>query len=264
MNEGICLRIKKKFEYCEFPLLGFLYGVLGIILILKFFINENIEFQNGDKDVVGIIYALVSGFVAVMIPLHYTISFDIIGKIHAINLNNKNNSKNKEEPKLILLYYCHVAEGLIYAFGLFGASVMYEEALVVSSILNYNLPREWNKIGILIYTFALLRGLCLNWEFRKKWCQDDELEKINKKNNKYKKYHMITIILSAIIGGVWAGLLCTSRCYKLNGFGVLLLLTIYYIWWVIFRALFAPMTHVKEYLIDNQNKNAKNRKKNKN
>lgn len=196
--------------------------------------------QIANENVIAIIYGAVGVFIALMIPIHYTISLDILGKINSAESQNLNEEQKKAKSRL--LFYCHSAEVLVYAFGLFGASVFLEEAIVIASIFHLAVwpPLHW--LLVIAYGFALAAGVSSNRYYRKKWFKSETYDKLN-------VYYLCTRYVSLTLGAIWIAFLTSSKCANINAVVALILLILYYLCWVMLRLLFAPMTYTRELLI---------------
>lgn len=244
----------KNDSHQKFPVLILLPVLLVIVLfifigILFKFSNHVFSDNSNNNNIIQIIYGIISGFIAVMIPLHYTISFDIIGKMaQAASIQNS----ERDFFKLELLFYCHIAEALIFSFGLFGASVLFEEAIVVSQVIGFTVPKLFKIIGHGVLLLTVIYGLCLNLKNKDKWFNSFN-STLKKEREKGQRIQILTIILCSILSGIWFSILFFSESNNLNGLTVLLILTLYYFWWIFFRALFAPLTNLKNYLLNGEN-----------
>lgn len=235
---------------------GIAYGLMCYLIILGCFPGSE-TVQRGvdcDKDVIAIIYGAVAAFIALMIPIHYTISLDIIGKIYSAGPSGPKEKESKEKeskekeqpnPESCLLFYCHSAEVLVFAFGLFGASVFLKEAEVIGSIFNLEVVPTLYGFLIIAYGGVLAAGVAYNRRYRTEWYEETE---------EYSTLHVRYLCiryLSLILGAIWVAFLTISKCENINAVVALVLLTLYYLLWVMLRLLFAPMTHTKTLLMGN-------------
>lgn len=224
---------------------GISYGFMCYLIVSGFFPgSETVQRGNdSDKDVIAIIYGAVAAFIALMIPIHYTISLDILGKINSAE--SENLDVNQKNPMSYLLFYCHSAEVLVYAFGLFGASVFLEEAIVIGSIFHLEVVPRLHGLIIIVYGFALAIGVARNRRYRPKWYEETPTY------STLHVYYLCIRYITLILGAIWCAFLTISECDNINAVVALVLLTLYYLCWVILRLLFAPMTHTKTLLIGN-------------
>jgi len=190
---------------------------------------------------ISIVYGIVGAFVAIMVPLHYSLSFNIIGEIE--DIRSKKNDINLIEEERKLKNYCHTAEGLIYSFALFGALVLLEEAFVIALILYINIPSLIKKAAIMGYFYVLILGMSHNLRLSKEWELNIKFAK-----KEYRKYLGI-FSLSLVFSCIWGSLLWMSNCHNLNAIIALILVIGYYILWIFLRHLFAPLSTLKKLLL---------------
>ena len=165
--------------------------------------------------------------------------------VELIEINeNTEQGKEKLAARSSLLLYCHSAEVLVYAFGLFGASVFLEEARVIASMFYSNIPPILHKFTAYAYGFLLVLGVGLNRYYLKEW--------FNSRENKYKymRYYSFTRASSLGFGAIWVAFLVYASCPNLKAVVALVILTLYYLSWVFLRFCFAPMTHTKTLTIE--------------
>jgi len=202
--------------------------------------------QGSMLTLVSIIYAVVSAFVAIMIPLHYQISLDILDKAKREEAPNaRQENKRIERARMILGYYIHTAEPLIYSFGIFGLLVLLEEARVVSELigLDCHLSLGWPRyILIVLFALMLAHGVGRNWQNRGKWGLDKAAEL------EYRWKYCLTYGVSLVASGIWIGLLFTTDCPRRTADGALFIVAFYYLWWIVLRDFFAPLTNIRDAL----------------
>jgi len=269
------LRLLEKAEQCDDKWwMGAIRGILLLALSLIVYLGSYSAIkhsgylrpftikQDCDMAVVAIIYGAVGAFIALLIPIHYTISLDILNKI-------KENPKKDVRARRFLLCYCHSAEVLVYAFGLFGASVFLEEAMTISSFFGFTVWPTLHVALVIGYALTVLFGVALNWHYWKDWFERGKYrilfslwDKIARgahwsPTERYLVWlavrYSVAIVFSIITVAVWAAFLTVSQCPNLNVVVALVLLTLYYLAWMLLRFLFAPMTHAKMLMIEVNN-----------
>ncbi len=246
-NESLIVSIS------EAVLLCILFGGIVTVLFKTGYFPGSETKQLGNINVIAIIYGSVGVFIALMIPIHYTITLDILSKINSAGpsgpkekQSKEKQSKEKEElnPESCLLFYCHSAEVLVYAFGLFGASVFLKEAIVIASIFELTVSPILHYILILLYGAALSAGVGLNRYKQSEWFDSEKYIFLNFCYS-FTRYSVL------ILGAIWIAFLAISKCENINAVVALVLLTLYYLLWVMLRLLFTPMTYTKKLLIGN-------------
>lgn len=204
----------------------------------------------------AIVYAAVGGFVAVMIPIHYSLSLDILGKLKISKEVNENEQEEEKEEnrnkydsnRRKLMHYCHTAEIVIYCFGMFGVSVLFQETFIVFKFLEMELPELFKPVGTLMYSVFVICGVGLNLKYRHSWHVTSSHGKIH-----WMYYGNVFMVL--VLSGFWAGLLFASDCNNLNAASSLGLVTTHYLLWLLLRAEYAPMTDLRAILkLDNDKK----------
>lgn len=254
MRIADCLdKISQNPRLCKFLIFIF-YGIIVFLFVMaKYLYPKVFSFQLDEQisTIISIVYGIVGAFVAVMVPLHYSLSFNILGEIEDVHNNNKKLTDDQKEAERKLKNYCHTAEGLVYSFALFGVLVLLEGAFVIAKILKVNIylfveihSFSLLRIGeIICYFLVLTEGMSHNLRRYEEWGlaeQDDG-------QVKYLKIYVISLLFS----GIWGALLLVSDCHSLNAVIALILVIGYYFLWIFLRHLFAPLSHMKKLVIPN-------------
>ena len=189
----------------------------------------------------AIAYSAMGAFVGVMIPLHYTISLDIVARLRGTTARNTCTGQEWQVAERSLRWYCHTAEAVVFAFGLFGVGALSQGALCLWEFATEQPPCAMiRKVVGCLLVFALGTGLGRNivcgrsqWGLRKADCP-----------------WMFRAYLGFVsLGGVFC-IAWSSVIYTDPGLTSLVptalsavLLTFYYALWVTMRIVFAPVTN---------------------
>jgi hypothetical protein len=226
------------------------YGIiLSFFIIVKHFLCPKVfslQLHEQIQNAISIIYGIVGAFVAIMVPLHYSLSFDILGEIEDVHNHINTITANQKNAERRLKHYCHTAEGLVYSFALFGALVLIEEAFVIAKILGINIFSLIRQVGIIAYFYVLTGGMSHNLRRCKEW----ELAERDEERGSFK--YLKIYIFSLLLSGVWGSLLLVSDCHNLNAVIALMLVIGYYLLWIYLRHLFAPLSNMKSLIIPNK------------
>ena len=185
--------------------------------------------------VIPIIYAAVAAFVAMMIPIHYTLSVTFLESVSSADAPGH----AKEHS---LRCYVHTAEALVYAFSLFGASTLMLMVCIVAERLHVKLPSITHTVVAIAYALMLILGLYRNWvKYVTRWKRDFDSKPLALLYYLFYGYAMCA-------GSFWVVYLNRKYDTSNEGEGAVIalgLLVLFYVAWVLLRAAFAPMTAVQ-------------------
>lgn len=218
--------------------------ICGIILIILWVIEFSIipkinvikklsGISNvADVDITSIVLGAVATFAGLLIPLHYALSLDIIGKI-------KESGQINCKQKNALLYYCHTSDIVIFVTALFGASTLIEGAISLSNkYINISFCQWSRMIGYIFIIFTLIALIISLLVGSSHWKVKCEGKNFN--------WYLIFVLAIGTLSILWAWGLMNIN----NGNGIALLslfiLSLFYFLWLMLRMVYIPMTQVVE------------------
>lgn len=185
------------------------------------------EFQLDER---GIILAAISTFVAILIPLHYSLVLDVISKI-------KDNGKITNDNKKCLKLYVASSDIVVYITALFGVSVLLEGAVAIGAYFQIiGKPKSCtNGIAIgLIITIILAMWRSLSFVTKK----------VELVDNKFFWWYLLSILLSTFIAIIWLkGLIKDNVAHHIEFRGIVTL-AFFYFQWIFLKIPFMPISRL--------------------
>ncbi|MDP2754521.1 MAG: hypothetical protein Q8P40_09055 [Nitrospirota bacterium] len=218
-----------------------------ILLIFRKLLSSVATIEKPNLDITAIVLGAVAAFAGLLIPLHYALTLDIIGKIKDPFSKIKDPfgrrshaalRKNRVEREIeCLLRYCHTSDLVIFVTALFGFSSLLEGTFIIGSnngILKFS---DWSVFtGNLFFTFVLLSCLISFTRVHKEW----KLSYYGKSFCVYCFFILCTVSLSIVW---WQGLICLNNENSI-AFLALGILSLFYFLWLLLRVFFTPMSRV--------------------
>ncbi len=194
----------------------------------------------------AIVLGAVAAFAGLLIPLHYALSLDIIGKLkntRVKRLYSKKEGKLVETDQAWLRRYLHTSDIVVYATALFGVSSLIEGALA----LGYHFQILDN-----IKTWASILGFCysvtIGISIVRSYSTMQKAWGLKYRFRSFKVY-IIFLIAIGLVVLFWSMVLILYRTISHTAFFALLVLAFFYLMWLLLRVAFIPMSRItKIYL----------------
>lgn len=204
-----------------------------------------------DLDVTSIVLGAVAAFAGLLIPLHYALSLDIVGKIRDSNIDINFKKKTRENIEIErLLRYLHTSDIVVFITAIFGVFSLFEGAITVGyhfSVIEAPMFCKISKLIGFIYLFIAFLSIAFSViKAKREW----NLDYFNKSFIWYCVFGSFIGIFSINWG------LALIYLNSANGiaFVALILISLFYLLWLILRIIFTPMSRVTYILLFGENR----------
>jgi len=218
---------------------------IGIWLLLSYFNFPyrylcSIE-REFNLDVIAIVLAAVAAFAGLLIPLHYVLTLDIMGKMKEscqIKNNKKINKNTIEHEKEWLRRYCHTSDIVVFVTALFGVSSLLEGGFAIGLKLEILtiIKCPSRIIGISYMVIVLVSILISCTTSTRDWMLESS-------GPSFWSYFIFLICLGSL-SIIWGRELIYYRSANITAFLALIALSLFYFLWLLLRILFTPMSRV--------------------
>ena len=194
-----------------------------------------------DLEGTGIVLSAVAAFAGLLIPLHYSLVLDIVGKIRDHN-KKPDSDKNVER----LTRYCHTSDMIVFSAALFGVSSLLEGACALGSKFGLVDAGREGVFGFVLglgFVLVVLASLIISiFSSEREWGLANSSPTF--------VWYVVFNCLSGSLSLLWAMVLMSRPCLNQVAFAAMVAVTLYYGLWLMLRVAFTPMSLVAKITID--------------
>ncbi|MFB0520731.1 MAG: hypothetical protein ACETWD_04800 [Desulfatiglandales bacterium] len=203
---------------------------------------------NPNLTATGIVLAAVAAFAGLLVPLHYSLSFDVAGALKRVPVEDSLKLNYAKALALII-----TSDAVTHMIAFFGFSALLYGVAILSKSLSFDPPLKCLPLYRLFYPIVVFLVLLRGFTTLKRalrtyiWQHEDDQLCFKRQHDEqlvdvYSVYCLFTIP-SAILGLAWFLILIrTDPCIEILGPPAVLVLASYFLEWLMVRVLLRPVS----------------------